>query len=220
MLRALLGDLVFGVDDETMEIAVGALLEATGLTLGLAESVTGGLIGARLTDAPGASAWFRGSIVSYASDVKFDVLGVPPGPVVSAEAAEAMAAGARRVLGADIGLSVTGVAGPAEQDGQQPGTSSSVWRGTARSSRRGSTCRATAAGPPVRHDLRAEPVAPPPHRDDKVTFQDQRGSVSRNPRSAVLNASGCSCWVQWPQSSMITRCKFGPAPPSLRTWPA
>jgi nicotinamide-nucleotide amidase len=122
VLRELLGDLVFGINDESMEIAVGALLDAHGLTLGLAESVTGGLIGARLTAAPGASSWFRGSIVSYASEVKFDVLDVPEGPVVNAETAEAMARGARRVLGSDIGLSVTGVAGPAEQDGEKPGT--------------------------------------------------------------------------------------------------
>ncbi len=122
VLRELLGDLVFGVDDETMEIAIGALLDAHGLCLGLAESVTGGLIGARLTAAPGASSWFQGSIVSYASAVKFDVLGVRRGPVVNKEAAKAMAVGARRVLGSDIGLSVTGVAGPAEQDGEKAGT--------------------------------------------------------------------------------------------------
>jgi nicotinamide-nucleotide amidase len=121
-LRALLGELVFGVDDETMEHAVGVLLSAHGLTLGLAESVTGGLMGARLTDVAGASGFFRGSIVSYDSDVKFDLLGVPRGPVVSASAAQAMASGARRVLGSEVGLSVTGVAGPAEQDGQPVGT--------------------------------------------------------------------------------------------------
>jgi nicotinamide-nucleotide amidase len=121
-LRAMLGDLVFGVDDETMEHAVGVLLDAHGMTLGLAESISGGLMGARLTDVAGASGFFRGSIVSYDSDVKFDLLGVPEGPVVSAEAAEAMASGARRLLGADVGLAVTGVAGPAEQDGQPVGT--------------------------------------------------------------------------------------------------
>ena len=77
-----------------------------------AESVTGGLIASRLTDIPGASEVFRGSVVSYASEVKYDVLGVPEGPVVSAEAAEAMAVGACRVLGADVALAVTGVAGP------------------------------------------------------------------------------------------------------------
>src|SRR5437899_1263131 len=100
-LRTLLGDLVFGIDHETMEHAVALLLDAHDLTLGLAESVTGGLMGARLTDVAGASGFFRGSVVSYASEVKFDVLGVPEGPVVTAEAAQAMAAGARRVLGAD-----------------------------------------------------------------------------------------------------------------------
>ncbi|HZN15200.1 MAG TPA: competence/damage-inducible protein A [Acidimicrobiales bacterium] len=121
-VRGLLGDLVFGADSETMEDAVGHLLRTRGLTLGLAESVTGGLVASRLTNAVGASDWFRGSIVSYASEVKFDLLGVPDGPVVSEDAAKAMADGARTALGADIGLSVTGVAGPAEQDGQPVGT--------------------------------------------------------------------------------------------------
>jgi nicotinamide-nucleotide amidase len=121
-IRALLGDLVFGADDETMEDAVGHLLRTRELTLGLAESVTGGLVASRLTNAVGASDWFRGSIVSYASEVKFDLLDVPVGPVVSEAAAKAMADGARKVLGADIGLAVTGVAGPAEQDGQPVGT--------------------------------------------------------------------------------------------------
>jgi nicotinamide-nucleotide amidase len=121
-LREILGDLVFGVDDETMEYAVGALLQEQGLTLGLAESVTGGLVGSRVTDVPGSSEWFRGSVVSYASEVKFDLLGVPEGPVVSAEAATSMASGARKALGSDVGLAVTGVAGPAEQDGQPVGT--------------------------------------------------------------------------------------------------
>jgi len=121
-VRAILGDIVFGVDEETMEDAVGHMLKARGLTLGLAESMTGGLVASRLTNVVGASDWFRGSIVSYASEVKYDLLDVPEGPVVSAEAAKAMAEGARKALGADIGLSVTGVAGPAEQDGQPVGT--------------------------------------------------------------------------------------------------
>jgi nicotinamide-nucleotide amidase len=125
-LRALLGDAVFGVDDETMETAVAELLRQCGLSLGLAESLTGGLVGARLTAVPGASGWFRGSIVSYDRAVKHRLLGVPEGPVVSQAAAEAMASGAVRVLGADIGLAVTGVAGPTEQDGQPVGT---VWIG-------------------------------------------------------------------------------------------
>ena len=87
-----------------------------------AESVTGGLIASRLTDIPGSSEVFRGAVVSYASAVKYDVLGVPEGQVVSAEAAEAVAEGACRVLGADVALAVTGVAGPGEQEGMPVGT--------------------------------------------------------------------------------------------------
>jgi nicotinamide-nucleotide amidase len=121
-VRAILGDIVFGVDEETMEDAVGRMLKTRGLTLGLAESMTGGLVASRLTNVVGASDWFRGSIVSYASEVKYDLLDVPEGPVVTADAAKAMAEGARKALGADVGLSVTGVAGPTEQDGQAVGT--------------------------------------------------------------------------------------------------
>ena len=126
LIVAAFGDIVFGVDQ--------------GLTLGLAESVTGGLIASRLVGIEGASAWFRGGVVSYATEVKQQLLGVPAGPVVSAEAACAMAEGAREALGADIGLSVTGVAGPETQDGQPVGT---VFLGVAR---RGA--------PPVAHELR------------------------------------------------------------------
>jgi nicotinamide-nucleotide amidase len=121
-VTALVGEAVFGFDDDTMESVVAAQLKARGLTLGLAESLTGGLVASRLVSVPGASDWFRGSVVSYASEVKYDVLGVPAGPVVTAEAARAMADGARKVLGADIGLALTGVAGPDEQEGQVPGT--------------------------------------------------------------------------------------------------
>ncbi len=121
-LRTLLGDAVFGVDDETMEDAVGALLAERGLTLGLAESMTGGLAASRVVNAEGSSGWFRGAVVSYHSEVKFDVLGVPEGPVVSEEAARSMAQGACKVLGADVGASITGVAGPVEQDGRPVGT--------------------------------------------------------------------------------------------------
>ena len=129
VLSATGGDVVFGIDDEAIEDAVAKVLVAEELTIGLAESLTGGLAASRLVNVPGASAWFRGSVVSYASEVKFDVLGVPEGPVVSEEAARAMAEGACRVLGSDVGLSITGVAGPQEQDGQPPGT---VYAGLAR----------------------------------------------------------------------------------------
>jgi nicotinamide-nucleotide amidase len=121
-IRTLLGPIVFGFDDDTMESVVLDLLRRRGLTLGLAESVSGGLVSARLTGVPGASDVLRGSIVSYASEVKFDLLGVTEGPVVTPEAAAEMAVGARRALGADVGLSLTGVAGPTEQDGQPVGT--------------------------------------------------------------------------------------------------
>jgi nicotinamide-nucleotide amidase len=122
LLRELLGPVVFGVDDDTMESVVLAMLEQRGLSLGVAESLTGGMIGSRLCDVPGASRVFRGSVVSYATEVKQSVLGVPRGPVVTEAAAVAMAIGARSVLGADVGIAATGVAGPDPQEGQPPGT--------------------------------------------------------------------------------------------------
>jgi len=121
-VRAVVDDVVFGVDDETMESVVLQLLRDRGLTLALAESVTGGLVAGRLTSVPGASEVFRGSVVSYASSVKHDLLGVSTGPVVSEAAAAEMARGAQRVLHADVALALTGVAGPAEQEGQPVGT--------------------------------------------------------------------------------------------------
>src|SRR5258706_11080460 len=121
-VRMVVGEHVFGVDDETMESVTLALLRARGLSLALAESVTGGLVAGRLTAVPGASDVVRGAVVSYASEVKFDLLGVPVGPVVSEAAASAMATGVRRVLGAEVGLALTGVAGPTEQDGMPVGT--------------------------------------------------------------------------------------------------
>jgi len=120
--RALVDDLIFGVDEETMESVVLQLLRERSWSLGLAESVTGGLVAGRITNVPGASDVFRGGIVSYASDVKFDVLGVPRGPVVSEAAAAAMAVGAQRLLNSHVALALTGVAGPDEQDGMPVGT--------------------------------------------------------------------------------------------------
>lgn len=122
LLQTIIGDVIFSIDDESMEAVVLSMLRERGLTLGTAESMTGGLIASRLTAVPGASDVFRGSIVSYASDVKYDVLGVPEGPVVTAEAAEAMAIGACRVLSCDVAIAVTGVAGPELQEGVPAGT--------------------------------------------------------------------------------------------------
>lgn len=121
-VRSLVDDVVFGVDDDTMESVVLALLDARGQTLAVAESVTGGLVTGRLTAVPGSSRVLRGGVVSYASEVKFDLLGVTPGPVVNERAALEMARGVRAKLGASVGLSLTGVAGPEEQDGVAVGT--------------------------------------------------------------------------------------------------
>ena len=96
---------------------VGRLLTATGLTLALAESCTGGLIGSLITDVPGSSAYFLGSAVCYAYSAKEGILGVRHETLlahgaVSAECAAEMAQGARRIFGADLAVSVTGIAGP------------------------------------------------------------------------------------------------------------
>ncbi len=127
-VRAVLGDLVFSGSDEPMEGVVGRLLLDRGLTVAVAESLTGGLLASRMVTVAGASEWFKGGVVAYASEVKFDVLDVPEGPVVSEAAAKAMADGVRKLLGADVGLSTTGVAGPTMQEDQPPGT---VWLGMA-----------------------------------------------------------------------------------------
>ena len=102
-------------------------LAAAGATLGVAESLTGGALTAAVVDVPGASAVLRGGVVAYATDLKGSVLGVPPGLLrdhgaVHPAVAEAMAAGVARLLGATWGVATTGVAGPAEQDGQAVGT--------------------------------------------------------------------------------------------------
>ena len=103
---------------------VAERLGRSGQTVGVAESLTGGLVTEVLARGPDASDWLRGGVVAYASEVKYDLLGVRPGPVVSREAALDMAAGAIRVLGADIGIALTGVGGPGRQEGEPPGT---VW---------------------------------------------------------------------------------------------
>jgi len=127
-LKALFGAKVYGVDVSSLEEVVLSRLKEKKLTIGTAESCTGGLIAKRLTDIPGASACFKGGIVSYTNEIKAKVLGVPQELLdqygaVSARVAQAMAEGARRVLGCDIALSSTGVAGPDPDDrGNEVGT--------------------------------------------------------------------------------------------------
>lgn len=121
-LRALVGEYIFGADEETMESVLGDILVEKGLSLGLAESLTGGLVASRLVSVPGAGTWFRGGVVSYAADLKYTVLGIEAEGVVTAQAAEEMAMGARDLLGADVALALTGVAGPDGLEGEPPGT--------------------------------------------------------------------------------------------------
>jgi nicotinamide-nucleotide amidase len=116
-VRSRLKDWLFAEGRETMEEVVGRLLKKEGLTVAVAESCTGGLIGHRLTQVPGSSGYFDRGIVSYSNGAKLELLGVPTSLLekhgaVSAPVASAMANGIRERSGTDIGLSVTGIAGP------------------------------------------------------------------------------------------------------------
>ncbi|MEM7322721.1 MAG: competence/damage-inducible protein A [Actinomycetota bacterium] len=122
VLRPILGDIVFGLDDQNMEAVVMGLLAERELTVAVAESLTGGYVAGRLCAIPGASKVFQGGVVAYQSRIKFELLGLAEGPVVTEGAALAMAHGVRRLLGADIGLATTGVAGPDEAEGKPVGT--------------------------------------------------------------------------------------------------
>ena len=124
-VKAILGDKVIGVDVDSLEEVCFALLKDRGLTVGTAESCTGGLLAKLLTDLPGSSAVFRGGVVSYTNGVKAGLLGVPQDLLdrygaVSPQVAEAMARGAKASLGCDIALSTTGVAGPDADDRGNP----------------------------------------------------------------------------------------------------
>ena len=124
-VRERLGSRIFGSDGETIEAIVLRELEERGWHLATAESATGGLIAARLTSVPGASRVFVGGVVSYATELKSRLLGVPTetleAGVVTEETAMAMAVGAARLLGAEVAVSVTGSAGPDNQE-QPAGT--------------------------------------------------------------------------------------------------
>ena len=126
-VREIIGPIVFGVDDQNMESVVLDLCKSQGLTLATAESLTGGLIAQRLTAVPGSSGAFRGGVITYATDVKTQLLKAPEGPSVSEEMVEAMALGACETLGADVSVATTGVAGPDSWEGIPPGT---IWVAT------------------------------------------------------------------------------------------
>ena len=132
-LKEILGDMIYSDQDDTLEATVGRLLKAGGKTLSAAESCTGGEISHLITSVPGSSAYYLGSVTSYAVSVKENVLGVPAETVekfgvVSAEVAAAMAEGVRRVTGSDYAVSTTGLAGP---DGDAFNPVGTVWIGVA-----------------------------------------------------------------------------------------
>ncbi len=124
-VRERLGDIVFGRDEESLEVVVGRLLLARRLTLAVAESCTGGLVGHRMTNVPGSSAYFDRGVVVYSNQAKTDLLGVPAELIaakgaVSAEVAAAMAEKMRDGSGADLALAVTGIAGPTGGTPEKP----------------------------------------------------------------------------------------------------
>ena len=132
-LKEILGDKVYSDQDDTLEATVGRLLKAAGKTLSAAESCTGGEISHLITSVPGSSAYYLGSVTSYAVSVKEHVLGVPAetvetAGVVSSEVAGAMAEGVRKVTGSDYAVSTTGLAGP---DGDAFNPVGTVWIGVA-----------------------------------------------------------------------------------------
>lgn len=124
-VRERLGDSVFSDGDVSLEEATGDLLRKSGLTLAVAESCTGGLLGASLTRAPGSSDYFLGGVICYSNRLKVQLSGVDSdllaqSGAVSEQVARQMASGVRRLLSADIGLSITGIAGPAGGTDEKP----------------------------------------------------------------------------------------------------
>ena len=121
-LREMLGDAIYGEGTDSMQKVIGKTLKERGMTVGVAESCTGGFLASLFTSQPGASEYFYGGVISYDNSVKMNVLGVEKEVLekygaVSQECAEQMAAGARRVLGTDYAIATTGIAGP---DGGTP----------------------------------------------------------------------------------------------------
>jgi nicotinamide-nucleotide amidase len=124
-LRRILGNLVYGVGDETLAEVVGRRLAQTNSTVAVAESCTGGLLGKLITDVPGASRYFMRGWITYSNEAKTEDLGVPADLVerhgaVSEQVAQAMAQGARRKAGTDYAIAITGIAGPDGGTEQKP----------------------------------------------------------------------------------------------------
>lgn len=119
-IRHLLGAAVFALDEETMEHALGAILVSAGLRFAVAESYTGGLIATRIGAVPGAERWFAGGVAVPDRRAAARLLGIPPAPLTSPEAATAMAEGVRRLLGADVALATAGVAELGPREGPPP----------------------------------------------------------------------------------------------------
>jgi nicotinamide-nucleotide amidase len=124
-VRSRVGEHIFGADAETIEEVVGRRLRERGMKLATAESCTGGLIGHRLTNVPGSSDYFTGTVVAYSDAAKVCLLGVPEELIrrhgsVSEPVALAMAKGARAIAGSDVGLAVTGIAGPGGATAKKP----------------------------------------------------------------------------------------------------
>ena len=124
-IRRRLGNLIFGVDEESLEAAVGMVLKKRRLTLATAESCTGGLVGHRLTEVSGSSDYFLGGVVAYSNNLKTSLLSVPPDLLkkhgaVSSKVAAAMARGVCQRTGSTVGLAVTGIAGPTGGTARKP----------------------------------------------------------------------------------------------------
>jgi len=124
-IRRRAGRYLYGADEETLEVVTGKLLRERGLTLAVAESCTGGLLGGRITNVPGSSDYFLGGVISYSNGLKESLLGVPAETLkehgaVSEETARAMAMGIVHATGASLGIGVTGVAGPGGGTAEKP----------------------------------------------------------------------------------------------------
>jgi PncC family amidohydrolase len=146
------------VDDTRVSDApalLAAEIERSALSVGVAESMTGGALAEALVTIPGSGEWLAGGVIAYQADVKHGLLGVSPGPVICESAAEEMARGVARLLGTDVGISTTGCAGPDTMEGQAVGT---TWIGVSRGAR-ATARRYRFRGPPTEIRTNGGPAA-------------------------------------------------------------